>query len=341
MKTRFATVSRLRQTKETWQCAQPLARAWITPDHQSPYRPFFLLVVNTKGKILLSEALSSEADPDQILDYLLRAMARPALGSGRSRRPQTIYFDSEELVAALTEPLNALDIGCKYRVSLANLNSVRKSLERGFGGSDAYPGLLSISGVTPPLVGHIFELAADYHKAKPWQLLNDRTPLVINYPPEADPRYAMVMGSGGEVFGLAIYDSVDHLKLMFSNLSSRQVMKRASWQVVYFESPLAMSFDDLDAIAQFDWPVANEMAYPLLGRTKSPTKMDLPTKADLLWLEGALEAILTFLPEAQKAANLFAYPDVDLDLTIHPIGGKAQLRLQTPDMDDLLGWDED
>jgi hypothetical protein len=328
--------SRLRQSKETWECASFLARAWITSPREAPYRPYLLLIANLSGKILLSHAQQQSVDADQLLASLLRAMVRPELGAGRARRPQVVYLNDAEQVTALTPALAELDICCQYRASLPTIQKVRPLLERGLGGREPFPGLLSIPSVTPPLVNHLYELAADYYRLSPWLWLGDHDPLEIRYPPEAAPRYGIVMGSGGEIFGLSIYDTVDDLKLIFRrDLSHRQLLRRATWLVLFFEEAIAMSFDDLDAIPQFGWPVVNERAYPVFGRTTQTVNIDLPTKSDLFWLEGALSGITHYLTQYQDSAVGPEYVDDEL-LPVTTVSGSSQLRLSMPDLEELF-----
>jgi hypothetical protein len=332
---------RLRQTKDTWECASLLARAWITPPQEPPHRPYLLLIANLAGKVLLTHVQKQPPAAEHLLEYLLQAMIRPELGAGRARRPQVIYLNNADYVTTLTPTLAELGIRCQYRVSLPTLTKIRQFLERGLGGRDRFPGLLSIPSVTPPLVNHLYELAADYYRLSPWQWLGDHDPLVIRYPPEAAPHYGIVMGSGGEIFGLSVYDSVDDLKLVFRrDLSHRQLRRRATWLVLFFEVAMAMSFDDLDAIPQFDWPVADEQAYPIFGRTTKTVNIALPTKADLLWLEGALSGIVHYLTQYQNSTFGPEFVEDEL-LPVTTLSESAQLRLSMPGLEELFDDNRD
>jgi len=332
--------NRLRQTEEIWEFASPLARVWITPKRDAAYRPYLFLVVSTEGRVVFSKNQRQRPDADQMLEVLLRTMIRPGLMAGRPRRPKTVHLDDADVVSALTPTLAQLDIRCEHRASLPTLERTRQFLERGFTEIEPIPGLLTVSGVTPPLVQHLYELAAEYYEMAPWHWLGDHDPMVIAYPPKSDPRYGIVMGSGGEVFGLSVYDHVEDLRLTFrQSLPQWELMQRASWLVLFFEQPMAMSFDDLDAILQYDWPVVNEQAYPVFGRTTSDGRLMPPSLNDLVWLEGVLSGLLGYLPQFLQEGFGDDDPD-NLTLPVQTISGKAKMQLQMPELDDLLFPDD-
>jgi len=320
-------VRRLRQSSETWEGTSRLARIWTTPRNQPPYRPYLILVANTAGAILRSQVLEKSPTPDQMFEELLNAMLHPALGAGKARRPKVLNLDDPDYVSALAPRLADLEVSCQHRTSLPSVKNALSSLERYTNRGKPIPGLLTIPSVTPPLVGHLFELAADFYRATPWRWLDDSHSMEIRYPPDGVPRYAVVMGSGGQIFGLAVYDTLDDLRLIFEpHLSHQQVTRRATWLVLFFESAMAMSFDDLDAMVKYGWSVPHESAYPFFGRTTKNGELDLPTKEDLFWMEAALAGILTYLPEHK---HNFLQP-AERTLTVTTISGKAQLSLKLP-----------
>jgi len=205
-------------------------------------------------------------------------------------------------------------------------------METRAGRYELIPGLLSIPSITPPLLGQLYTLTTQFYQATPWRRLNDQHPLEIRYPPDSKPRYAVVMGSGGEVFGLAVYDTLDDLRLMYRrDLSPQQTTRMATWLVLFFEEAPAMSFDDLDAMARYDWPIAGEQAYPFFGRTSSKQELVLPTAADLFWMEGALTGILAYLSDhIQLEYGLVQPSEVTMPVTV--LSGKAQIYLKLPAM---------
>jgi hypothetical protein len=86
-------VEGLKQREEYWAGTTRLARMWITPDDAPPYRPYLTLLLSQQGKIVSSHVQEQPPPAALLLAWLLRAMRRPALGSGRARRPTRVYLD--------------------------------------------------------------------------------------------------------------------------------------------------------------------------------------------------------------------------------------------------------
>jgi hypothetical protein len=151
----------------------------------------------------------------------------------------------------------------------------------------------------------------------------------------------MVMGSGGEVFGLAVYDQLEDLRSMFtSSLSPRQLARMHTWFVLFFEEAPAMSFEDLDAMTANDWPVAAPHAYPVFGRTTATQEIVLPTRSDLLWMEGALGALLAYM-DAHKEAYQGKVQPADLTVSVPRGDGETHVRLQLLAFDAIFRQDLD
>ena len=163
-------VRTLRQCDESWEGTSRLARTWIIPRNKPPYRPYLFFVVTADGAILRCE-VKQALTPEQLFEELLQAMCRPAWGAGRARRPKVLYLDNAVQVAALAPQLAALNISCKHRHRLLVVNDVVSSMEKHMNrGREPIPGLLQIPSVSVPLVGHLFELAAEYYQSTPWRL---------------------------------------------------------------------------------------------------------------------------------------------------------------------------
>jgi len=332
-------VQRLPQRDEYWVGTHRLARMWVTPRKAPPYRPYVTLVLSQEGKIVRSQVQSHPPTAETLFEELVRAMRRPVWGAGRARRPTRLYVDNPADVVGLTPRLAALQVQCVYRHPLALADAVIADMERRLGLAKPRPGLLSIPSVTPPLLEHLYQLAAQWYQATPWRWLTDHHPFAIRCLPEDAPRYAVVMGSGGEVFGLAVYETLADLQLMFtSSLSPRQLAKRATWFVLFFEEAPAVSFEDLDAIAAYNWPVAAPQAYPVFGRTTPEQELVLPAKSDLLWMEGALGALLAYMDAPMEVDQGKGRP-ADLTVSVPRVGSEAHVHLRVLEFEAIFRKD--
>src|SRR2546428_544429 len=152
-------VQRLPQRDEYWVGTHRLARLWVTPRNAPPYRPYLTLVLSQEGKIVRSQVQRHPPTAETLFEDLLQAMRRPVWGAGRARRPTRLYVDHPEDVVALTPGLAALQVQCVYRHPLALADAVIADMERSLGKYKPRPGLLSVPSVTPPLLGHLYQLA--------------------------------------------------------------------------------------------------------------------------------------------------------------------------------------
>jgi Domain of unknown function (DUF6930) len=279
--------------------------------------------------ILRCELIDRPPTPERMFEELLNAMRRPLFGSGFARRPSVVYLDNAEFVAILSPWLAELNISCKYRRVLPMLESALQEVFKGMNKREPIPGLLNLPDVTPPVVGHLYQLAAAYYRLVPWQWLSDMDPIEIRYPPDGQSRYAVVMGSGGEVFGLSVYDTFDDLRGVYMNLPLQQVYESRTWFAIYFDEAMAMSFEDLEALEKYKWPIAGEQAYPIFARTTRTGELTVPDRADLFWAEAALAAILAYFEKHEKDYRRVSRP-AKATLTISTISHEEQVFLRIP-----------
>jgi hypothetical protein len=329
-------VRRLRQRDEVWECTGRPARWWITPPGQPARRPTVLLTI----AVAAARAVRVEFDdhpppppppppPGQVWAHLLQAMRRPAVGAGSARRPARIALDNPALVAALAPRLAALEIDCQYRQTLPTLEAAMQRLAARYDRRGPIPGLLSLPGMTVPLVAHLCELAAAYYQQAPWQALTDHEPMEIRYPPDAPPRYAVVMGSGRTVFGLAIYDTLAQMRQILTAADPETVGRKIPQTALLFEEPITMAFDDLEAMEQYGLALAGPRAYPVFDRSASPTMISPPSAADLFWLEGALAGVLAYVRDHLRFQGAAIRPAA-LTLPVATLGGERQVGLRLP-----------
>ena len=325
----LAKVHRLRQTDEVWESSVRRMRAWITPRNQAPYRPYVVLAVSSAGKVVGSDVVEDMPGPDRVLNTIAKAMRRPALGSGRKRRPAVIYLDDKALIESLAPRLQEVGVRCEYRHTLREIEEALLSMEQFMTRREPIPGLLKSPGVTPFLVKGLFEAAAFFYREAPWRWIDDSRPIEVRYPLDGRLRYAVVMGHGGETYGLAAYDSPDELREVYNGVAPDKLTGQMRWSSLLFCEVTDVPFDDLDDMEKYGWPVAGELAYPIPLRVTRSGRPVRPGKSELLWFEAALLAVPTFVQEYMRAGGEFPRP-AEATLTVTMADGEDNIQLRYP-----------
>lgn len=322
-------VADLKQTSEIWECSARLARAWITPPDQAPYRPYIVMVASKAGRIRFSEIFEDQPSPAQIVSTLAKAMRYPIPGAGGKRRPGTIEMDDEALIEAVSPPLEQVNVRCKYRRNLPEIERALKSMGEFMETESPIAALLAVPGVNPFMIQGLFKSAASFYRAAPWRWIDDSRPIKVHYPLTSKARYAVVMGQGGQTYGLAVYDSTDILHQTYSGAPPEELIGRGSWVSLLFSEPIEMPFDDLDDIEAHDWPVAGDQAYPLFVKFTRSGQFTRPSKSDLLRMEALLLAIPRFV-RGPMEADEGCLQRAEATLTVEMIDGEDEVRLSYP-----------
>ncbi len=308
---------RLKQREATWFSTRRRAYTWIDPRDGQSYRPYAALVVEAeRGGVRRVAMMDDLPTPEIVLLSLLNAMRRPIIGSGGRYRPTCIVFDDSALVEALSSSLTQIGIRCDYQSTPALIEDTLYSMSVHMHRQEPIPGLLSVPGVTVPMVQELFTAAADFCRQAPWDKLDNKSPIEVRYPADGQARHILVLGSGGETFGLSSYESLDDIYTVYSTTRAQDAAGVVSWFSLIFEEARAMSFYDLDTIEKYQWPVAAEWAYPLAIKVVRGTDMPLiPTAAEIAWLAAAMRTVPDFITQHLSAGRQFPYPaEVTLDL---------------------------
>ncbi len=182
------------------------------------------------------------------------------------------------------------------------------------------PGLLSVPGASVPLMAELYAAAAEFSRQAPWRYFLNFEPIELRYPSDGQrTRYAIVLGSGGEIYGLSLYESLDDVAVVFAKTAKQPTSRPITWVSLILEEASVLSYDDLDAIERYGWPVAGEKAYPFVMKaTSSNNESEAPSASEQAWLAAALRAIPVFLTQhihadrgrPQPAQAVLALPNV-------------------------------
>lgn len=324
---------KIRQGDAVWQCTVRRAHLWITPKKQPAYRPFILLVAEqASGMILKTEIVDNRPAPQALLEHLFKTMQGSSLSFGlqSKQRPARICIDDAELAQACAPQLAEVGIRCEFRAALPQVEEALQEMDAHMNEREPMPGLLRIRGVSVPLVAELYAAAAEFYRQAPWRWLLNSEPVEVRLPADGPARYALVLGSGGEFFGLSLYESLADLEVLFSREDPDQPPPITYTSLILEEATL-MSFEDLDAIERYNWPVAGEKAYPLALKTMPNGDFThTPTADDIIWLAAALRTIPVFVDQYLHSSGQAQPRPAQASFPLPGIYGNQTIALRYP-----------
>jgi hypothetical protein len=265
-------------------------------------RPVALLV--TVGDIILSGEMVARlgGEPEDVAAALHDVVL--TLAHGRGRLPGRVDVRHESVAAALGWRLEAHGVEVRRRVRLPELERAARGLVRKLEGSDggprlSRPNLWEAWGLDPAQTGEIFEAAADFYGAAPWEMLGSGQAVPLTTP--RGEWSACVLGSAGSEFGLALYSEPADFEAALTDADPSRRLAALRGRV------LALTFDRQDRlprpmrreIATHHWPVAGTEAYPWLMVFDTPGGgLARADRADLI---AALRALARYAQAARSA----------------------------------------
>jgi hypothetical protein len=213
-------------------------------------------------------------------------------------------LDDRELVDALTAPCAAIGVRCEYAASLPAAEAVLREVTAQLGGDDDRPSLSVAPGVTPPLLADFYAAAAHFYQQAPWRWVDNLAAIEVRYPADSPTtRYAVIMGFGGQEFGLAVFPTAQDIRLQYQGIAPAQLMRKMTAMSVTYGEPDLLSFTDLDAIHNFNWPIAGPNAYPLVMKSVPPGKLRPLTAAELALCAAAQRTLPDFVAQHRQAVG--------------------------------------
>ena len=329
------SLAKLPQVSETWQIAVAHLRTWIAPPDEAPRRPYVILILSMEqGTIMGVELVEFEPQPEQVRDALFKAMRQPPPEVGPPRRPEAIGVPDPDLAEALAMLLAEarLEITVIEQPPPDEFEDIVRDFETHLReGEPEHPGLLSVKGVTPELVGSVFAAAAEYYRAAPWVQLTNSQMLAVRHPAEPDHRYAVVMGNGGVEYGLAVYLRWADVERMHTGADDpMDAIPDIGAHSIFYDTITRLPFDDLEALQHYGWEVAGEDAYPIPVIFDKVTGARRPALIDMLWYEAALRAIPIFVRDHLKPDGRGDYQLIERTIGVSTHAGLVKVDVKYP-----------
>jgi tetratricopeptide (TPR) repeat protein len=186
------------------------------------------------------------------------------------------------LEVALTDRLDSFDAAAKELLDYFVQNA--KDL----------PSLLEARGATIERIRAFAEAAAAFHRAAPWRWLSDVDLIEVESPkPPRGMTCFVVLGAGGDMYGLGIYASRrDFLKFIRAGMNDNlRQLSRFRLAQVSFERLEDSYPPDAALWTEHQLPVAGEGAYPSVVKFDPAQGPSRPSVKELAFLEAVMRAM--------------------------------------------------
>jgi hypothetical protein len=226
------------------------------------YVAHVVMCVEEASGLILGQAVVKPDDGDEAMI----AAAQETLDLIRQRAPGARVMwlvRQERLAGALAICFPDIESQIVPAESFAPWNEAYLGLDQHLGSGGRLLPYLVRGDITAQEVAELFQAAAHFYRARPWDFITDAGLLAIPSPKLDEPSLLVsVMGASGITHGLTIFDS----EADFEHMNAGK--RRVSALSVSFE-PASTLPPTLTAEArEHGWPVAGESAFPLVMRVR-------------------------------------------------------------------------
>lgn len=315
----------------TWQVTIRRLHKWISEPGEKASRPFVVMITDPERKAVIKTRIISEPPaPADVQGWILQAVNPSGKPLPPADYPQCVVFDDLELAQALQQPLAELHIRTASQ-SLPDEADEAIALFEGLIEESApdFPGLLSITGLTPDSCRRFFADAEAFFLAQPWKVLSDRQPVALYLDPPGRQVYVQLMGKAGIQTGLNLFwDWQSLLRILEETVDPIDQVPADGLYSLSFEASTMLPGSDLDAIEKYGLPVAEAGAYPL-PLIYARDHVQRPSLEELACMHAALLALPGFLGSLREDGEGEYLPE-EYTLPVESILGRCQLRLSYP-----------
>jgi tetratricopeptide (TPR) repeat protein len=316
--------------------------------------PYVVIVADMTQELFIAMVpLEKRPTAGQVQEALFGGMRSPADGQLQPYRPTRVEFEQGELVSQLSPALWELEISAAAGQPAPIIDEVVEGLNQAIGGQEPeVPGLLSVPGVTPPIVEGLFEAAGEFYRYSPWDRLSDTDALLVEFHPSREKRIAQVMGEGGIELGLALYQEWGDLLNVYSETDDPlEKVPENGLHALTFVNKKDLPSEDQEALKRYRWKAPNKNAYPM-PLVFSKQGAARPDRQEIIFYEALLRAIPKLLEEPLKLDEYAELEPFQISLDVSTTDGPIHLTFSYPagefpddffqsGLDDEWGFDDD
>ncbi|MBI3865548.1 MAG: hypothetical protein HY290_27055 [Planctomycetia bacterium] len=283
-----------------WQATVSRLPTWLREGGRM-VRPWSILIVDhTEHKIVGQDVLTREPDADLLFDCLAQTMRKPQYG--KPQRPSEIQVRDEPIWNAVQTHLQEIGVDCIYRPQLEEADYVQSEMQNMMALERQSPALVDIENFHSSQGANFFQAAADYFRRAPWQRVPSDTAIRIDCPQLAEfgaaRWFAIVLGQGGQTFGLALYSELgDVQRLCGGCCSPGDGSTTGTCLSMLFGEAFEVPIGDLLAAEKHHWPIAGPESYPLVLCAEDTSSPRTAQPWELQLLEASLRAVPDFVEQ--------------------------------------------
>ena len=159
---------------------------------EEPFRPRILILVENGGELLAMENVAEKLSPPEVARWLKKHW----------KRGDQLWVDDSPLQAYLAEHL--LEIRCHHRESLPTIEDVLQGLAEHLQVTE----VSLVERLGAPRARQFYRTAQQFYRKSPWDTIDSET--ALSFRDSQQHEWGLVvMGSGGQEFGLALFEQPD------------------------------------------------------------------------------------------------------------------------------------
>ena len=320
----------LPQTLETWFiCLRPLNinLGGVT------VKPTMLTLTNlTDEHVLRLDVYESPPNGEFVRRLLLQAMSQPEQGDLSPHRPKEVKFEQADLLDEIAPALKEIQVAASPGEAPPLVDALMTELTRTFGnGQEELPGLLSIPGTDPKMIASLFEAAAVFYRAAPWERIADYQTLAVTIDPPGQQLFVQVMGNGGMEFGLTLYTTWDDVIRLFEYADSPiENLPESGMHGLTFEARGDLPSEDQSAMRKYGWKTAGGKACPMPVIFTKDGQAERPARQELLYYEALLRGLPAFIKQDLVEGGVDDFQPVEAVIETRHADGPARLIIRYP-----------
>ncbi len=227
----------LPQYPETWHLGIRELELGLPTDPAGWAYPAMILFNWDSRNVQAFEVFAGEPKHQDTLEFIQNALTSPSEDlSQPAHRPRYLMLETEELVAALKPALDEMGIQVRLTDRLDIIDEIVKAMEREIKTTLVdIPGLLTGKGVTAELVRDVFEAAAEFYRAEPWEALGGDQVIHVRILPRGRARFILVLGQGGVQYGIVQHKRVEDFARIQISLDPLSELPPEGWHTFSFE----------------------------------------------------------------------------------------------------------